>query len=135
MFGVLWGLILAAVLVSPALAEEKVDCSNAMTQLEMTTCANLDWQQADEELNAAYKAAMAKMRETDEFLPEDQRGAAETLREAQRAWIPYRDKACDAYGFQARGGTMEPMLVYGCRAQLTEQRTKELEELTEGLGN
>lgn len=30
---------------------------------------------------------------------------------------------------------MEPMLVYGCRAQLTEQRTKELEELTEGLGN
>ncbi|QFT29241.1 hypothetical protein FIV00_01970 [Labrenzia sp. THAF82] len=135
MFGVLWGLILVAVLVSPALAEEKVDCNNAMTQLEMTTCTNLDWQQADEELNAAYKAAMAKMRETDEFLPEDQRGAAETLREAQRARIPYRDKACDAYGFQARGGTMEPMLVYGCRAQLTEQRTKELEELTEGLGN
>lgn len=135
MFGVLWGLILVAVLVSPALAEEKVDCNNAMTQLEMTTCANLDWQQADEELNVAYKAAMSKMRETDEFLPEDQRGAAETLREAQRAWIPYRDKACDAYGFQARGGTMEPMLVYGCRAQLTEQRTKELEELTEGLGN
>lgn len=135
MFGVLWGLILVAVLVSPALAEEKVDCNNAMTQLEMTTCTNLDWQQADEELNAAYKAAMSKMRETDEFLPEDQRGAAETLREAQRAWIPYRDKACDAYGFQARGGTMEPMLVYGCRAQLTEQRTKELEELTEGLGN
>lgn len=135
MFRVLWGLILVAVLVSPALAEEKVDCNNAMTQLEMTTCANLDWQQADEELNAAYKAAMSKMRETDEFLPEDQRGAAETLREAQLAWIPYRDKACDAYGFQARGGTMEPMLVYGCRAQLTEQRTKELEELTEGLGN
>lgn len=74
MFGVLWGLILVAVLVSPALAEEKVDCNNAMTQLEMTTCTNLDWQQADEELNAAYKAAMAKMRETDEFLPEDQRG-------------------------------------------------------------
>lgn len=135
MFGVLWGLILVAVLVSPALAEEKVDCNNAMTQLEMTTCTNLDWQQADEELNAAYKAAMSKMRETDEFLPEDQRGAAETLREAQRAWIPYRDKACDAYGFQARGGTMEPILVYGCRAQLTKQRTKELEELTEGLGN
>lgn len=135
MFGVLWGLILVAVLVSPTLAEEKVDCNNAMTQLEMATCANIDWQQADEELNAAYKAAMSKMRETDEFLPEDQRGAAETLREAQRAWIPYRDKACDAYGFQARGGTMEPMLVYGCRAQLTEQRTKELEELTEGLGN
>ncbi|WP_298963994.1 lysozyme inhibitor LprI family protein [uncultured Roseibium sp.] len=135
MFRLLCGLILSAVFVSPALTEEKVDCNNAMTQMEMTSCANLDWQKADAELNPAYKAAMAKMRETDGFLPEGQKGAVEALRKAQRAWIPYRDNACEAYGFQARGGTMEPMLVYGCRAKLTAQRTKELEELTGGLGN
>ena len=34
-------------------------------------------------------------------------------------------------GFQARGGSMEPMLIYGCQAGLTAKRTDELKELTE----
>ncbi|WP_269584913.1 lysozyme inhibitor LprI family protein [Roseibium sp. Sym1] len=118
-----------------AAAQETPDCDNAMTQSEMTRCADLDWQKADAELNTVYKKAMAKMRETDSYLPDDLKGAADTLRDAQRAWIPYRDKACEAYGFLARGGTMEPMLVYGCRADLTRQRVTELQSLAEGLGN
>ena len=30
---------------------------------------------------------------------------------------------------------MEPMLIYQCRADLTGQRTRELEDLASGLGN
>ena len=61
--------------------------------------------------------------------------SADALRDAQRAWIPYRDKACAAYGYLARGGTLEPQLIYSCRADLTRSRVSELEELAGGLGN
>ncbi|WP_417687355.1 lysozyme inhibitor LprI family protein [Roseibium sp.] len=116
-------------------AADAIDCGYPLNQMEMTYCAEQSWQAADTELNAAYKAAMTRMREMDEYLDGRLKGAADSLRDAQRAWIPYRDKACEAYGFQARGGTMEPMLIYGCLATLTKKRTDELNELAEGLGN
>lgn len=127
--------VLIALAGAEARAQETVDCENALTQMEMTYCAEKDWQNADAELNAAYKAAMARMQEMDGYLDENLKGAAAALREAQRAWIPYRDKACEAYGFLARGGTLEPQLIYACLADLTGQRTTELNELAEGLGN
>ncbi|WP_422373893.1 lysozyme inhibitor LprI family protein [Roseibium sp.] len=135
MYRLLPGLILAVLAFSGAQAQDGPDCNNAMTQLEMNQCANMDFQAADAELNAVYKKAMAKMRDTDSYLPDDLKGAADTLREAQRAWIPYRDKACEAYGFLAKGGSMEPMLYSNCLTDLTNQRVKELQELVEGLGN
>ena len=127
--------LLTVALAALARAEEKVDCNNAMTQMEMTFCAEQDWQKADAELNAAYKSAMASMKQTDANLPKDLKGAVGYLRDAQRSWIPFRDNSCAAYGFLARGGSMEPMLVYDCRANLTRKRTAELIELTQGLGN
>jgi urease subunit alpha len=54
----------------------------------------------------------------------DMKGAEKALVTAQRAWIAYRDAECEARGFQARGGTMEPMLVAGCIADVTDARTK-----------
>ena len=63
------------------------------------------------------------------------RGAEEALVKAQRAWVNFRDAECEAAGFQARGGTMEPMLVAGCIAELTDARTKQLKELAETMGN
>lgn len=125
----------AVLAASIARAQDKPDCNNAMTQLDMNICANLDYQKADAELNQVYKKAMAQMRATDSDLPDDLKGAADSLRDAQRAWIPYRDKACESYGFLARGGSMESMLVSGCLADLTNQRIKELQDLVEGLGN
>ncbi|MBA4612856.1 DUF1311 domain-containing protein [Stappia taiwanensis] len=103
--------------------------------MEMTYCAELDWQAADKKLNAAYATAMAAMRQTDSYLDGSMKGAADALKAAQRAWIPFRDKACASYGFLARGGTMEPMLIYQCRADLTRERTADLKELATGLGN
>lgn len=127
--------VLLAATLQPAAAQDKPDCNNAMTQLEMNQCAGIDFQKADAELNAVYKKAMAKMRETDSYLSDDLKGAADALRDAQRAWIPFRDKACEAYGFLARGGSMESMLVSNCRTDVTEQRIKQLNELVQGLGN
>lgn len=111
------------------------DCSNAVTQTDMNICADRDFQAADKELNAVYKKARAAMAASDAELDEALKGAEKALLKAQRAWVDYRDGECEAEGFQARGGSMEPMLVSGCRATLTRQRTKELKQLSEGLGN
>ena len=118
-----------------ALAQGTTDCKDPQTQTEMTICAGLDYKAADAELNQAYKAAIRSMKEMDAGLPARLAGAEKALREAQRAWIPYRDKACKAHGYMARGGTMESMIVGQCLADLTRKRTQELKDLAAGLGN
>ena len=97
----------------------------------MNICADKDFQKADKALNAAYKRAMTRAASTDKELGEmepDYAGAVEALKKAQRAWIGYRDGQCGLAGFEARGGTMEPMLVSGCLADLTRKRTQELND-------
>ncbi|WP_306142302.1 lysozyme inhibitor LprI family protein [Roseibium sp. MMSF_3412] len=129
------GTALAVLTGAPVKAQTAIDCANPVSQVEMTYCAEQDWLEADAALNTVYGLAMAKMRETDGYLPDNLKGAANALRDAQRAWIPYRDKACAAYGYLARGGTLEPQPIYSCRADLTRSRVGELEELAGGLGN
>lgn len=129
------GLILAVGLagsafVGRALAQD-VDCANAMAQMELTYCAEQDWLAADEALNVAYGEAKALMQQIDADLPKAERGAEVYLRDAQRAWIGFRDAACVAEGYVMHGGSAEPMLIYGCRARLTEQRAEDLRLLTE----
>jgi len=130
------GLIGAAMMLFAAGAAhaEDVDCENAQTQADMTSCAQARYEEADKGLNAQYKKTRAAMVAIDKDLDADTKGAEQALLKAQRAWITYRDAQCENYGFQARGGTMEPMLVAGCLADLTDLRTKELKELSEGTG-
>lgn len=109
------------------------DCDTAMTQSEMNACAAQDFAMADDDLNHAYGAARSAMQELDLALDSDLRGAEITLRDAQRAWITFRDKACAAEGFQMRGGSAEPLLVYGCMSRLTSQRARDLWDLATGL--
>lgn len=121
----LFACLLALGAANPSLAEE-IDCETAMAQQELNACAEQDWQAADSALNDAYKRAMAEMKDMDANMPEDLQGAADALRDAQRAWIPYRDANCTLAGFPMRGGSAEPLLVYGCLARMTEDRTAEL---------
>jgi uncharacterized protein YecT (DUF1311 family) len=122
--------VLACLLAAPAAAQD-IDCANAMAQMELNQCAYQDWEAADADLNAAYKQAMALLKDWDSGLPAEDRGGADALREAQRAWISFRDFACEAEGFAMRGGSAEPLLVYGCMRQLTEERTAHLTGMVE----
>lgn len=110
-----------------AVAAQEIDCAAPATQLEMTACAARGWQAADAELNRAYGVAIDRARAMDAGLAPEQEPAEEMLREAQRAWIPFRDKACAAESLVARGGSMQPMLVYLCLERLTRQRSADLE--------
>jgi uncharacterized protein YecT (DUF1311 family) len=64
-------------------------------------------------------------------LPEDQQGAAKALKTAQRAWITFRDAACEAEAYAMQGGSAQPLLVFGCRARLTRARTEDLRVMSE----
>lgn len=114
---------------------QQPDCKNPQTQTEMNICAGIDYKAADVELNRQYKKTIASMKATDANLPVELKGAEKALREAQRAWITFRDKTCEAFGFNARGGSMESMLVGQCLADITRKRTDELSDLARGLAN
>lgn len=114
----------------PAAAQD-VDCATAELQMELTYCAEQDWLAADADLNAAYAVARKLMQGIDSDLEASQRGAADYLRDGQRAWVMFRDATCAAEGYTVRGGSAEPMVIYGCRARLTEQRTADLKAMAE----
>jgi uncharacterized protein YecT (DUF1311 family) len=51
------------------------------------------------------------------------------LRDAQRAWVTFRDAHCTLQGYNdARGGSMEPMSFNICRASVTRERTAQLRD-------
>lgn len=123
-------LTLLPLLCLPASALAQ-DCAKAMDQATLNQCAYQDWEIADADLNDAYRAASALLREWDEDLSPAEKSGEQALKEAQRAWITFRDKACEAEGYAMRGGSAEPLLVYGCMRQVTIQRAQQLWALAE----
>lgn len=109
------------------------ECAEPMTQQAMNYCANLEWQEADEALNAQWRETADEMRRLDAaVMPDDGRpGYFGQLLRAQRAWLVYRDHHCASVGYHARGGSLEPLLVASCKTGLTRTRTEQLRALAE----
>lgn len=111
-------------------AEPEAACDQAKTQLEMNECAANEFTAADKALNLQYQATRKVMKTWDNDAGADA-GAEAALLKAQRAWIGYRDAQCDLAGVQTTGGSMQPMIISGCKADLTRKRTAELKSLAE----
>lgn len=121
-------MLLALLLV----AGQEPQCDNPITQSDMTRCEIRRFEGADRAMNRQWKVTLAEMRTADRSPSGDGRpGYADQLLAAQRAWLAYRDAHCRSDGYRMRGGSAEPMLVAGCRAELTEARTKQLASLAE----
>lgn len=110
---------------------QQVDCAEPVSQFEMTACAAVLYEAADGDLNLAYGLAMAKAGDLDADLAADEVTGEAMLRDAQRAWIAFRDLACAAESNLARGGTMQSQLLYICLERLTRQRTEDLRHFGE----
>lgn len=112
------------------------NCENPQAQQEMNYCAAEDFRRADAELNTVYRTVLEQARVADREYAGVADGAGgptdggpgeeATLREAQRSWVAFRDAQCRLESFEARGGSMQPMLDAGCKATLTRARTAEL---------
>lgn len=112
-------LLFACVAAVFPVAASAQDCADANTQREMTECAQQSYQRADDDLNAAYKQAS--------LIAHGYGGAAqEQLLAAQRAWITYRDAACDAEAALYDGGSIQPMVRATCLERLTRARSDDL---------
>lgn len=119
----------ASMPVAGAAAQQAAEnpCEDAQTQLELNECSARAYQTADAELNEAYKAAMNVVKD---WSPE----SPEKLRDAQRSWIGYRDKACLVYQYP-ESGSITPLLINDCLRKITADRTEDLKALAQGLGN
>lgn len=120
--------------VSLGARAQEIDCENAMTQQDMNFCARRDAKEADAKMDAAWNEARAVAKEIDGRYSGDLTGAEKALLAAQGAWVAYRDNSCTLAGFAGRGGTMEPMLVSTCLADMTRARIRELRTFIEGRG-
>lgn len=110
-------LLAAALLVaaSPAFANDDCDRNN-QSQMAINQCAGVDAANADAALNKIYKQLVAKLD-----------GKEKTaLRDAQRAWIAFRDKECEYRTIGDDGGSIRPMELAMCARDMTEARTKAL---------
>jgi uncharacterized protein YecT (DUF1311 family) len=80
--------------------------------VESRECLNRQFQAVDGELNAVYKDLMARL----------DKAQKTTLRNAQRAWVKEKEVKCAQAGEEAKGGTLEAVLISACQVQMTEQR-------------
>lgn len=94
------------------------DDSGNLNQSQMNQCARLSYEKDDKKLNQAYQKLRPKLQES----------RREKLKQAQLRWIEFRDAHCDFERSEVEGGTMAPTIYYGCLAQTTEARTKQLNE-------
>ena len=98
--------------------QQKSPCEEIATQFEANQCAHREYLAADAELNKVYKQLWAK-------LDEEERAV---LRNAETAWLKYRDSNCEYESSFYRGGSMRPAIQSLCLARMTEARTAELKQ-------
>lgn len=91
-------------------------CADMQTQTDMTICWGNQYKAADAKLNQVYRQFTAKL--------DDEEKAQ--LKNAQTAWLKYRDTNCEFVADQYKGGTMRPMIAAICLADVTDNRTREL---------
>ena len=96
--------------------EKKKPCADAQSQAEMNICWGKEYKAADAQLNKTYQDFMSKLDESEKV----------QLKNAQVAWLKYRDTNCEFVADQYKGGTMRPMIAAICLAEVTNARVNEL---------
>ncbi len=110
-----YGIIIMLAAAAPGIA--KADCYDSPVQDDLNACASADFKKADTELNAAYAVVHARL----------SKAGQKRLRDAERAWISYRDAECMFRSSGDDGGSAAVMVDLQCQAELIYQRAKYLE--------
>jgi len=93
-------------------------CGLATTQLEANECYKAEYLKSDAKLNATYHALRQKLSSQ----------SREKLRNAQLAWIKFRDANCEFVATEYEGGTASSLSRSICLKTMTEKREVELQE-------
>lgn len=106
--------------------------ADGMTTAGMANCAWMERDIWDVHLNAEYQRARAMARQLDAdygLTP----SIVDSLRDAQRAWIAFRDAECTLSEATAMGGTIGRQFASGCHSGITARRTIDLMMLIDQL--
>lgn len=91
-------------------------CGDAPDTVAIVACLDTKAKAWDRRLNTAYGALQRRI----------EAGQRDTLRDAQRSWIQYRDANCRFYGSQS--GSIRQIQAAECARAMTQERTLELEK-------
>jgi uncharacterized protein YecT (DUF1311 family) len=111
-------VILIAMSSAAPADEPELDCENPMTTMDRELCADRTAGVADAELNTAYLRARARL----------DRKRRDLLLDAQRAWLAFRDKQCNAVLVMMEGSGRNAAYLE-CRIGLAKTRTRDLREM------
>jgi uncharacterized protein YecT (DUF1311 family) len=112
---------LAVLAASPVFAESSAvrDCLDRMTGVEQKQCTEAIYRAATTELETLYRRAV------DAAIRPEMSGRASAIAASQAAWEAYRDAECRGL-VGLGGGSGRPVWVYGCLAEKTFERIREL---------
>ena len=97
-------------LLFAATAARADPCDHATTQTELNVCAAENYRTADEALNETWTGLG--------------RAAQARLRTGQRGWLADRETKCRSLAAEAKGGTIYPLLYFGCLTDWTRERVR-----------
>lgn len=101
----------------------KVVC-NGQTNVELTNCAQANYENSDKILNKSYS----------EFIRKATPLERQNLVAAQRAWVAYKEKYCDSAFDAAAPGAEASIDKWTCLTSTTEVRTNEIRYLESSIG-
>lgn len=118
--GLLSGVLSVVYMFSFGVAMEAraENCDALKTQSEITACFGDNEKVADSTLNKLYQSLMHVLSDDDK----------QRLRDAQRAWISFRDKECTFRVAPYADGSIAPSLTASCVTALTAQRVVDLRQ-------
>ena len=122
-------IVLFLFLAQPAVAEFYIwedECDK--NQLGMNICSNDEYKFYDKYLNKLYKEQINHLKDGGE--------AKKNLRNAQRAWLPFRNQDCNYMaGDRENSGSIWSFMYNKCLTQRTRTRIQELEAYIECRAN
>lgn len=93
------------------------ECAGRGSQTDLNLCEGENFKQADAKLNAVYAKLLKKI----------SAAGQPKLRDAQKAWIAYRDAQCAFETLGTIDGSIHSMVVAQCLTDLTVQQTNRLQ--------
>ncbi|MEZ5874677.1 MAG: lysozyme inhibitor LprI family protein [Hyphomicrobiales bacterium] len=110
------------------------DCDSAGSNVEIKNCLAMAYDKADAELNAIWPQVLASVDQAD-YLTAEQRAAWKTeLREAQRAWVQFKEHDCNGavlyewWGGSGAGGAISSCLLAHTKARTDDLKSRYLSE-------
>jgi uncharacterized protein YecT (DUF1311 family) len=116
-------IIATLIMLTPEITMAYTACTSNVTR-ELETCAKINFEESDKDLNIAYKNLLSTLPQRD----------TDTLTKTQREWISYKETVCQGAYDATFPGEEAGIDKLSCLDQITRARKRELDYLNSGIG-